>query len=102
MMVALVAAAQVSAKLPAPTEEAKNKAIEAKAKAGWSDKVAAYQLCKAQDKLAAQYLQAKGQEMKPATAPCQEPGPYVSPVMSVSSAAEASAPRPGVTAVPQK
>ena len=107
VMVAVVAVAgQALAKLPAPTEEAKTRALEAKAKAAWSDKVAAYQLCKAQDKVAAQYLSAKGPEAKPATAtaPCQEPGPYVSPAMatSVTSASEPSAPLPVVTAVPKK
>jgi hypothetical protein len=47
------------AKLPEPTPEAKAKAAEAKAKTAWSDKVAAYQLCKSQDKVAAAYLKEK-------------------------------------------
>lgn len=107
MLAALVAAGQVSAKLPAPTEEAKNKTMEAKAKTAWSDKVAAYQLCKAQDKVAILYRQTKGADAKPAmasTAPCQEPGPYVSPAMAVgvSSAAGTPASLPVVTAAPQK
>ena len=106
IVAALVATGQVSAKLPAPTEEAKTKALETKAKAAWSDKVAAYQLCKAQDKVAALYMTAKGTEGKPAkaTAPCQEPGPYVSPVIatSVTSAMEAAASPPVVTAPPKK
>lgn len=104
MMAAVAVTGQALAKLPAPTEEAKTKALEAKAKAVWSDKVAAYQLCKAQDKVAAQYLKAKGTEAKPATAPCQEPGPYVSAAIatSVTSATEAAASPPVVTAPPKK
>lgn len=106
MMAAMVVAGQALAKLPAPTEEAKTKALESKAKAAWSDKVAAYQLCKAQDKVAAQYLHAKGQDAKPAMvmAPCQEPGPYVSPAIatSVTSATEAATSQPVVTPPPKK
>lgn len=106
IVAALVATGQVSAKLPAPTEEAKTKALESKAKAAWSDKVAAYQLCKAQDKVAALYLTAKGAEAKPVTAtpPCQEPGPYVPAVIttSVTSVTEAAASPPVVAAPPKK
>lgn len=69
---ALLPAAQ--AKLPAPTPEAKAKADEAKAKTAWADKVAAYQLCKSMDRVAARYTQ----EAKAATATpaCADPGPY--------------------------
>jgi hypothetical protein len=106
MMAAIVVAAQVLAKLPAPTEEAKTKAVETKAKAVWSDKVAAYQLCKSQDKIAAQYLKAKSQDAKPAmaTVPCQEPGPYVSPAMvsGVTSVTATSASLPVATVTPKK
>ena len=35
----------VSAELPAPSDEAKARANEAKAKTDWSDKVALYQTC---------------------------------------------------------
>lgn len=92
MMAVIVVATQVLAKLPAPTEEAKTTALEIKAKAAWSDKVAAYQLCLAQDKVAAQYMKAKGAEAKPAAAMpvCQSPGPYVmaeaSPKVGVADA----------------
>ena len=67
------------AKLAAPSEEAKLKAAEAKAKTAWSDKVGAYQLCKAQDKVAAGYLKAKGSAAPtPLAMPaCADPGPYV-------------------------
>ena len=40
-----------------PDDAAKAKAAEAAAKAAWQAKVDAYQLCKAQDKVAAQYMQ---------------------------------------------
>jgi len=70
------------AKLPAPSDEARAKAAEAKAKADWSGKVAAFQLCKAQDKVVAHYK--KAPEPKAAKAPaataagaCADPGPFV-------------------------
>jgi hypothetical protein len=43
------------AKLPAPDDAAKAKAAETAAKAAWQTKVDAFQLCKAQDKIAAAY-----------------------------------------------
>lgn len=79
ILAGIVVAGQAQAKLPAPTEEAKTKEVETKAKAAWLEKVAAYQLCLSQDKVAAQYMKAKGAEAKPATATpaCQGPDPYV-------------------------
>lgn len=99
------------AKLPAPSPEAQAKAEEAKQKTAWADKVAAYQLCQAQDRVAASYRKAKGgqptAEAAPAAAgtvpvpalastgpstavagaaptipPCQDPGPYVAAAAS--------------------
>ena len=66
------------AKLPPPDDAAKAKAAETKNKAAWSSKVAAYQLCQAQDRVAAHYLKEKGKP-KPAyqAPPCVNPGPYV-------------------------
>ena len=43
------------AKLPPPDDAAKAKAAETAAKAAWQAKVDGYQLCKAQDKVAARY-----------------------------------------------
>lgn len=97
MMIALSALGvfcAAHAKLPPPSGEAKAKAEEAKAKAAWSDKVAAYQLCLAQDRVAAYYRKHHSTESKQAAAapapkqegqpavsaaipPCQDPGPYV-------------------------
>lgn len=77
------------AKLPAPSPEARAKADEAKAKAVWADKLAAFQLCKVQDKVAAQYLKAKGGQPAAGTPPCSDPGPYVAaaPAPAASAAA---------------
>ena len=68
------------AKLPPLSDEAKAKAAEAAAKTAWGDKVGAYQLCVAMDKVAARYLAdaAKaGKTLQPtATPPCSDPGPF--------------------------
>ncbi|WP_230407764.1 hypothetical protein [Undibacterium rivi] len=79
------------AKLPEPTPEAKAKAAEAKAKTAWSDKVAAYQLCKSQDKVAAAYLKGKDAKAVVATPACTDPGPYVPEVAAAPVAASAVA-----------
>lgn len=79
---ALVAAPVLAlAKLPPLSDEAKAKAAEAAAKAAWTGKTEAYQLCKAQDKVAASYYKtakASGKETKLAapTPGCAEPGPF--------------------------
>ncbi|MHA7681503.1 hypothetical protein [Cupriavidus sp. PET2-C1] len=80
------------AKLPPPTEAQKLKADEAKARAAWADKVAAYQLCRAQDKAAARYysdMQAKGKAVPAAatSAPCADPGPFVAQAPAAQAAA---------------
>lgn len=72
----------VGAKLPPPSDEAKAKAAEAAAKAAHADKVAAYQLCKSMDKVAAEYQVAEkkaGKQVKAPvpTPPCADPGPFV-------------------------
>lgn len=69
------------AKLPALSDEAKAKAAETAARAAWTSKVDTYQLCKAQDKVAAGYYKnakAAGKETRPAiTAPsCADPGVF--------------------------
>ena len=77
----LAACSLAAAKLPSPTPEAKAKSDEAAAKAAWAGKVDSYQLCQAQDRVAARYMtstQAAGKETKPATAtpPCADPGTF--------------------------
>ncbi|MBK4734506.1 hypothetical protein [Noviherbaspirillum pedocola] len=82
------------AKLPEPSPEAKAKAAEAKEKAAWTDKVAAYQLCKAQDRTAVYYRKDKNVQPKadaPASAPCQDPGPFVPAAAATAAAPAASA-----------
>ncbi|MCW5220036.1 hypothetical protein D5041_09705 [Verminephrobacter aporrectodeae subsp. tuberculatae] len=68
-----------SAKLPAASPEAAAKAAEASAKAAWTGKVGNYQLCLAQDRVAAHY-----RKTTPSAAParatgpgCTDPGPFV-------------------------
>ena len=105
-LLGMMLAGAATAKLPALSPEAQAKAEEAKQKTAWSDKVAAYQLCKAQDRVAAAYRQKKASQPStdaaaqvataagappaasaaaPAAAPaapaaipgCQDPGPFV-------------------------
>lgn len=85
---ACLAAGGAGAKLPPLSEEAKLKADAAKAKAAWGDKVAAYKLCLAQDKVAALYWKGKGGAVQPvaATPPCQDPGGYVETAPAASAA----------------
>jgi hypothetical protein len=85
------------AKLPAPSDEAKAKAAETKAKAAWGDQVVAYKLCMTQNKVVANYRKVKAKDSSPGTVipTCQDPGPYVPPapaVAAASAAASAAAP----------
>ena len=80
-LIALALAGPVLAKLPAQSDEAKAKAAEAAAKSAWTDKVGAYQLCQAMDRVADGYrkqAKAAGKEASaPATTPaCTDPGPF--------------------------
>jgi hypothetical protein len=75
---ALLFSCGVFAKLPPPTDEAQAKAGEAKAKAVWTDKVAAYQLCKSQNKTAERYRKEHKQPpMEANVTKCEDPGPFV-------------------------
>lgn len=104
------------AKLPALSDQEKTKADETKAKAAWSDKVASYQLCKAQDKAAAAYLKTKNSTASsspastavaipvtmPVTMPaCADPGPYVSP-LTAAVALPVPIPVPADVTLPKK
>jgi len=71
------------AKLPPPDDAAKAKAAETSAKAAWQAKVDGYQLCKAQDKVAARYAKSGAK-----TAPAKD----VKPVAAASAVASAAAP----------
>jgi hypothetical protein len=85
ILLGLLAAVSVaSAKLPAPppaTPEAQAKAAEAAARAAWAGKVDAYQLCRAQERVAAHVqagLAAAGKQAPTpvSTPPCADPGPF--------------------------
>ena len=70
-----------AARLPAPTEEVKQKAAETAERSAWSDKVGAYKLCLAMDRTAEAYrrsVKASGKEppAPAATAPCADPGQF--------------------------
>jgi hypothetical protein len=84
-----IAASVALAKLPALSPDAQAKADEAKAKTAWTDKVAAFQLCRSMDKVADRYLKSVKASSASAptpqpTPPCTDPGPYV-PVASASA-----------------
>ncbi len=96
------------AKLPPLNDEAKAKAAEAAAKAAWTGKVEAYQLCKAQDQVAASYYKsakAAGKETRPpAAAPaCADPGTFAYTPPEAAKPIEASgahSPAPTATSPP--
>jgi hypothetical protein len=90
-----IAAAGAHAKLPPPSPEGQAKADEAKAKAAWTDKVAAFQLCRAMDRVAAGYrasAKAAGKETRPAmpTPACTDPGPFVAAAPAATKPIESS------------
>jgi hypothetical protein len=84
----------VLAKLPAPTldDAAKAKADETAAKTAWQGKVDAYQLCKAQDRVAAAYAKSSGKAVpkdpKPGT---KDAKPAAAPATAAAAAPAASA-----------
>jgi hypothetical protein len=91
LLLCMAAAPTVQAKLPPLSAEAQIKADEAKAKTAWTDKVSAYQLCKAMDRTAETYFKSAKSAGKETHAPvatpaCTDPGPYVS--ASAASAAK--------------
>ncbi len=100
MLIALAAGTQAAlAKLPPPTEAQQAKAAETKARSAWADKVAAFQLCKAQDKTAARYysdMRASGKETRPPmqTPACADPGPFVPPEAPAAPATSAAVQSP--------
>jgi hypothetical protein len=83
LSVLCAASLAVWAKLPPPSDEAKAKAAEAAAKAAHGNKVAAFQLCKSMDHVAAVYLadaKKAGKDVKPTATPaCADPGPMAAP-----------------------
>ena len=98
----LLMAAAAQAKLPPLSDEAKAKAAETAAKTAWTDKVGAYQLCQAMNRVAAQYH--KGNKDAPAaveTPACTDPGAFVPPAPTPPlEAAGAHSPAATATAPP--
>jgi hypothetical protein len=88
------------AKLPAPDDATKAKAAETTAKAAWQAKVDGYQLCKVQDKVAAQYMKTSGKTaangVKPTPATPATPAAQP-PVAAASGTPVASAQLPPCT-----
>lgn len=87
----LMLAAPVIAKLPPLSDEAKAKAAETASKTAWSDKVAAFQLCNAMNKVAASYhasAKEAGKDVPAAidTPACTDPGAYA-PVAAPAASA---------------
>ncbi|MBP7914885.1 MAG: hypothetical protein KAZ63_06005 [Vitreoscilla sp.] len=96
-----------SAKLPAPSDEAKAKAAEAAAKTAHNGKVEGYLLCKSMDKVAAAYhagAKKAGKDATPATAtpPCADPGPFVYAPPAPASGASAAVVAAAAPAAPAK
>lgn len=106
LVAAMVQSVPAFAKLPAPSDEAKAKATEAAAKTAWTDKIGAYQLCRAQDRVVAYYRKgatAAGKEAPTAleTPACADPGAFVAPVAAPPlEAAGAHSPPATATAPP--
>ena len=79
-------AASVMAALPPLTPEAQEAATLAKAKTAYGDKVGAYQLCQAQNRVADRF-RVSGTA---APAACTAPPPFVAPVAAAPAAAPAA------------
>jgi len=85
------------AKLPDPSPEAKAAAALTAAKNAHNDKVSAYQLCLAQDKVAKKYAsKPQAGEKAIETPPCKDPGKFEPP----AELAVAPVAAPAVAAVP--
>jgi hypothetical protein len=101
MALACLLATASWAKIPAPVldDAGKAKAEEAKAKTAWTGKMDAFQLCKAQDRVAAYVAKNAKAAAKTAATPsaCADPGPFVSTLPGA-----APAPAVAVAAKPAK
>ena len=86
LLMCVFASASVFAALPPLTPEAQEAADLAKAKTAYGDKVGAYQLCQAQNRVADRFKVAG----TPAPAACVAPPPFVPPVAAAPAAAPAA------------
>jgi hypothetical protein len=105
LLLALLATA-ATAKLPAPSDEAKAKAAETAAKTAHAGKVDNYKLCVSMDKVASGYQAAakKAGKAAPAateTPACADPGPFVYAPPGAASAPVVAA-APAAPAAPAK
>lgn len=78
------------AQLPPPTPAEKADAAKIAAHNAWMDKIGAYRLCLAQDRIADKYrasMKSQGQAVpaRTETAPCSDPGPYRYPTTDAES-----------------
>jgi hypothetical protein len=90
VLITMAYAGFVCAKLPPPSDAAKAQAAQTAAKAAWDDKVGQYKTCRAMDRVAEVYRReqkAQGKDIPTlaATAPCADPGSYVTPVTPADS-----------------
>jgi hypothetical protein len=83
---AMAASGMALAKLPPPDEAAKAKAAEAAARTAWQAKVEGYQLCRAQDRVAAVYKKAHPEGSKAAAAGA--PAAAAAPVTTAATASQ--------------
>lgn len=83
------------AKLPPPDEATKAKAAETAAKQAWQAKVDGYQLCKAQDKVAAQYRKTAGTAAAKDANPSPVPAPAAQPAAQPASGTPVAFKPPG-------
>lgn len=95
-LAAISIAGAATAKLPAPSDEAKAKAADTQAKAAHGAKVAAYQLCLSQEKVVAKFAD---KTRAVPSEPCANPGPFVPAIVAVSAVAPAAAVVPAVAPV---
>ena len=89
-----LAASFAFAKLPPPDDAAKAKNAETAAKAAWQAKAEGYQLCKAQDRIAALYRKNAGKQAMPAAAarPASGAAAAASAPVAQASGAQPAAP----------
>jgi hypothetical protein len=105
--VALAASGAAVAKLPPLDDAAKAKAAETTARAAWQAKLDSFQLCKTQDRIAAQYRGKAGAKpvmvstsgVTPTAAAATAPAPSATPaVPNAAAAAAPAAAKPGASA----
>lgn len=95
-----IACGFAAAKLPPPDDATKAKAAETAARAAWQAKVDGYQLCKVQDRIAAQYKANAGKQAKPVPAGAAMPVPTAAAPQAGASGAAAPAAGTPVAAAP--